>query len=357
MYTGDKVDFYAESFTRSYGGFFQTEYNNSTFNVYLNIAISNSEFNRIDHFNFLRTDPQRETGWKRFTSTTLKFGVNYNIDEIQNVYLNYGNFSRAPLSFNVYDWNNNLYENVQNESINSVELGYGFRNSFSKINLNYYYTVWDDKALSQSFLNEDSTSLYYYNIFGASAIHTGIELDASISISRIFSLSTAISYSSNKWESDIDAYIRPESNPTDEIKYKAFTNDLYVGNYPMTCIALGLDYRDEIDKDITLYFNPIYNFYGRYYAQFLPEQRVDETDRFTQPWRIPDFYNIDIHTGIIVTFTNFSIKNLHLAFNIFNIFDKENIIDAIDGISHNAKSARVWYGNERWWSASITLGI
>ncbi len=104
-------------------------------------------------------------------------------------------------------------------------------NNFSKVNINYYYTIWDDKAFSQSYISSDSTTQYYYNIFGASARHTGLELDGVINLKSNLSLTGMFTYSLNKWTSDVDAYARPESNPNDEIKYHAFTNDLFVGKF------------------------------------------------------------------------------------------------------------------------------
>ena len=51
LYIREKVDFFAESFTRSYGGFLQIEYNYQALSTYINFSLSNTEYNRIDYFN------------------------------------------------------------------------------------------------------------------------------------------------------------------------------------------------------------------------------------------------------------------------------------------------------------------
>jgi len=354
---GDKVDFNADSFTRSYGGFFQAEYKKDDINGYVNFALSNTEYNRIDYFNYLNTDPNRETGWKRFTSITLKAGLNFNLDRYNNFYINFGRFSRVPLSDNVYDYGNNLYENVNNENIISVETGYGLQSHIAKLNINYYFTKWDDKAFSQSYLNSDSTAIYYYNIFGASAEHSGIELDGKVFISNEFTLNAMFSYALNKWTSDVDAYVRPESNPTDVIHYHAFADGLYVGNHPMTTATLGIFYKTALSQTVQFYFNPIYNFYGRYYSKFNPELRTNENERGIQSWKLPDFYNIDIHAGLDFRLNDFYVQSLNISFNVFNLLNKQFIIDSIDGETHDSKSAKVWFGNKRWWSTSLSLGF
>ena len=354
---GEKVDFNADSFTRNYGFFSQAEYKNNDLSGYINIGLSNTAYNRVDYFNYQINDPNRETGWNNYTGSIIKTGVNYNINNKNNVFINFGRFSRAPLSMNVYDYANNLYKNVKNEKILSFEVGYGFQNDFIKLNIDYYNTTWDDKAFSQSYLSSDKTELYYYNIFGASAHHKGIEFDGDININQNFIINTMFSYSDNKWTSDVDAYIRPESNPSDEIKYHAFTEDLYVGNYPMVSAALGLFYKNAISKNANYFLNPVYNFYGKYYANYYPELRTSVNSKGIQPWRIPNFYNIDFHMGMKYNFENIFIKSLSLNINIFNLLNDQPIIDATDGKDHDSKSSLVWFGNERWWSTSFSVEL
>lgn len=352
---GDKVDFNADSFTKSYGIFSQIEYKNKHITGYLNLSISNTSYKRVDYFNYKIDDPQRETNWKSYNSSNLKTGINYNINKSHNIYLNIGGFSRAPLSMNVFDYSNNVYENTNNEKIFSIEAGYGYVNSFSLVKINFYQTYWNDKSFSSSFLNGDSTAIYYYNLFGASAKHSGIELESKFKPHENFEIYFMFSYAINKWDSDVDAYVRPESNPTDEIKYNAFTNNLYVGNNPMTISSLSLFYSQMISSNTGLYINPIYNFYGRYYSQFNPELRTNPNDKNIQSWRIPDFYNFDLHIGAKINFNNLFINEVDLSVNIFNILDGDYIIDAIDGATHNSNSALVWFGRERWWSTSLNL--
>lgn len=357
LFAGDKVDFNADSFTKNIGGFLLAEYKNNKLTSYLNLAISNIGYNRIDYFNYLKSDPKRETGWNYFTSKTIKAGVNYNLNLNHNVYLNAGLFSRAPLSQNVYDYSNNKYKNIKNEKIISLEAGYNYVNNLIRLNLNYYYTLWNDKAFSQAFRSPTTEAIYYYNIFGASALHTGIETDWKVIVTDFLNFNGMISYSNNKWTSNVNAYLRPESNPSDKIKYFAYTNELFVGNYPMIMANLGIDFKKKIGEKIIIFVNPLYKFYGKRYANYFPELRTNKTDEGKQPWRLPDFYNIDIHTGIDINLESNYLSKISLSFNVFNVFNEQSIVSAIDGSDHTSKTALVWYSSERWWSTSISLGL
>ncbi|MCB9247133.1 MAG: TonB-dependent receptor [Ignavibacteriales bacterium] len=355
LYVGDKVDFNADSFTRSFGSFFQVEYLKDPFSAYLNLALSKTQYNQINYFNFLKTDPNRETGWKSFTGASFKAGINYNINGYNNVFFNIGNFSRAPLSMNVYDYENNVYGNSRNEKIFSFEIGYGLKTEITKLSLNYFSTDWKDKAFSQAFTSNETQAIYYYSLFGASARHSGIEFDGILKVTQNLQLNTMFSYLNNKWTSDIDAAVRPESNPNDEINFHTFSNNLYVGDFPMTTASIGFYYENEISNKVKVYFNPIYNFYGRYYSKFVPESRTNSNDANIQPWRLPNFYYVDLHLGFEILLDHQVIKNLNISFNLFNILNQEFISDAIDGETHNAQSALVWFGRERWWSTNIVL--
>jgi len=355
LFKGDKVDFYADSFTRKLGGFLQTEYSRNKVSAYINFAYSKTMYNRIDYFNYLNTDPKRKTGWQEFNNYTIKTGINYNFNNLHNIFINFGNFSKAPISENVFDYSNNKYENLKNEKIISFELGYGFKSVQTKINVNYYNTFWKDKAFGQTFLSKDSTSLYYINIFGAAANHTGIEVEGVHNIFDKLKFNGMFSYSINKWNNDINAFIRPEANPANEIKFHSYTKDLYVGNFPMTSAAVSVQYSNQFSKNVNYFIEPIYNYYGRYYAKFSPNSRTLESNKNIQPWRIPDYFNLDLHMGLEFNLENTFIKKAKLFFHLFNVINKEYIIDATDGSNNNKETALVWYGRGRWWNLNLSI--
>ena len=80
----------------------------------------------------------------------VKGGLNYNLNEKNNVFFNAGFISRAPMFDNTFINSQTSHErnpDAKNEKVISFELGYGFRSRFFTANVNAYYTKWIDKSL------------------------------------------------------------------------------------------------------------------------------------------------------------------------------------------------------------------
>ncbi len=352
---GDKVDYNADSYVRSIGSFAQIEYNTSKLNAYVNFALTTTGYNRIDFFNYKNDDPKRETGWKGFGTYTLKAGVNYNFNELSNVYFNIGNFSKAPLSMNVYTYTNELFKEVKNENIFSTELGYGFKSDNAKFSINLFYTLWKDKVLNFNVYMPNTYTFFHANVYGGKSLHKGIEAEGSFNLFKNISLNGMLSIASYKWLNDVKSYLTPEGNPNSIITFDSKIKGLYEGDAPMTKLVLGFTLNQDISSITSYYFTANYLFFGRYYAQFDPVSRSFNNVENVQLWRIPDYYTINIHTGITINTNSKYFESVEFGLSVFNVLDSNNIIQAIDGIEHDANSALVWYNRERWVSGSVSV--
>jgi iron complex outermembrane receptor protein len=356
LFIGDKVDYNADSFVRQVGTFIQGEYQINNLTIYTNVSLSNTGYKRIDYFNYAPDHPMRETDWKDIVGYTLKHGYNFNIDKSNNIFFNAGYFSRAPLSENVYDFFNNEYENLTNEKIINFEGGYGLQSRSLILRLNGYYTTWKDKAIRTDVQDLVTGQRFFYNISGADARHIGIEFEGKAAITNTLSINTMFSHSINKWTSNVNAVVAPESNPLQQQTINSYVNDIYVGGYPMTTASVSIYYRNKLSNNGSFYFNPVYKFAGRHYAQYNPDQRSNILDDGVNPWRIPDYFLLDIHLGYEINLMDAMFDNLSIGLHVFNILNNTDyIVDAIDGADHSSQSAVVWFGRGRWWHASFTL--
>ena len=56
--------------------------------------------------------------------TLFKTGLNYNLDEFNNVFMNVGYLEKAPKFNNVFDYDNRLFADIRNEEVAAIELGH-----------------------------------------------------------------------------------------------------------------------------------------------------------------------------------------------------------------------------------------
>ncbi|GAB4298153.1 MAG: TonB-dependent receptor [Ignavibacteriaceae bacterium] len=361
---GDRVAYFNDGLVRQFGGFTQIEYNNGKISTFLNVSASQTGYQRKDYFNFLESDnteadgtPKRITDWEDIFGYTAKTGANFNFDQHNNIFFNVGYFSRAPIFDNVFDFANNKYQNIENEKILGVEAGYGLSTPTVAFVLNGFYTSWKDRAISRSVTNNVTGETFFYNIVGAEQRHIGAEFEGRWMPKRNLEFAGSFSWAENKFMDDVSAIIAPEDDPNQQTFINSYVKDLYVGDFPMTRAALQMMYTIETGGGTSLFFNPVYTFYGRQYAQFDPDRRTDETDRM-QSWRVPDFYLIDIHAGVDILFTDFFFKKLNIALHVFNALNNlEYIVDAVDGSDHNKETANVFYGRDRWWNISFSADL
>ena len=152
---GDKVGYHNDGIVKWIGGFSQLEYSDGKISAFVNLSAANSAYKRIDHFkkkdlvladttfsealgtsvsttyqfdesgNIIGAEKSMiedtifyegqfytmnskearlaETSWKWIPGFTLKSGMNYNIDDFHNVFINLGYISKSPRFNNVYD--------------------------------------------------------------------------------------------------------------------------------------------------------------------------------------------------------------------------------------------------------------
>ncbi|MBK7381259.1 MAG: TonB-dependent receptor [Ignavibacteriales bacterium] len=358
--TGDLVDYHNDGKVMLYGGFAQAEYQTGKISTFLNVSASNTGYQRIDYFNFLNSDPAQTTEWQTFLGYTAKTGLNFNIDEHNNVFANVGYFSKAPIFDNVFDFSNNVFADATNEKILGIELGYGLSTPLIALNINGYYTDWKDRAINAFFVYtapDESTVDYQANIKGAEQKHIGVELESRIKPTNTLEFGLMLSVSDAKFQNDVNARLYPEEDPSQVTEIHSYVKDLYVSEFPMTRASFDMLYRYELGNGSTFIFNPIYNFFGRQYAFFNPDARTNPDD-LAQSWRLPDFYLFDVHTAYEILFTNFFVKKATVGLHIFNALNTKNYItDATDGSDHTQYSATVWYGRERWYNLSFTFDL
>ena len=412
---GDVVGYHNDGIVKWSGVFSQMEYSNGMLSAFLNISGSNSAYKRIDYFkkkdlvledttymealgtsvatelefdndgnligahktmvedtiwhngNFYTRNSEEaklaETKWQWIRGYTIKTGVNLNLDEYNNVFFNVGYISKAPRFNNVYDYSNQLFRDIKNEEVKAVEAGYSFRSSLFSVNVNSYYTVWENKPANGGITVMVDDVPFKANINGMDALHKGIEMDFAYKITHNLSLEGLLSLGDWKWTSaDTVRFLDDNNNPIlddfgNEIIASFDADGVHVGDAAQTQYGLSLRYEPTHASYIKLRGT----YFDNYYADFDPLSLNGE-NAGRESWKIPSYNLIDLHAGY--KFKLSERNKIDLRLSVLNVKDEIYISDAQNNDPYNAnyqdfdaKSAGVFFGLGRRFNISAKFSF
>jgi iron complex outermembrane recepter protein len=312
------------------------------------------------------TAQNQSIGWLNFPSYTLKTGFNYRFNRQHSAFANVGYLSRAPRFVNsIYQYYRGdfgvvrKYENIENELIRAIELGYQFRSPNFSMNINAYYTNWKNKPVDTPFsvLEDPSNPQSGINITinGIDALHQGIELDWAWQIMDKLKLEGIASVGDWTWK-DTATYIRP----ADGSLVKINPDGVKVGDAAQ--LQLGGSVRFEPIKNA--YISARGTWFGNNYSDFEPESlsgaRALLPISQRQSWKMPSYFIMDAHVGYSIVQKKGGRINLRAS--LLNVLNTQFISDARNNdtlgtgtseVKNDAGSATVFFGLPRRWTASV----
>jgi hypothetical protein len=310
--------------------FGQVEYSGISISAFLSAGVSGNWYRRTDRYNYIH---DQKSKWVFRGGFDVKGGLNYNLDEKNNIYLNAGFFSRAPYYKYVFgNFNNIPTRDLVNEKISTVEIGYGLILKGTKVRLAGYATVWMDRSVLTNEYNqfEDPAMLQ-----GLDARHLGFEGEIEQLIGRWGSIRGFASFGDWVWQNDVTALLLNDDQVVVDT-VNVYAEGLFVGDAPM--IQLGLAAKVLFLKAISL--EVTWTFNDKLYADFNPAKRTDRLDR-EQPYRIPAYHNLDAH----ITYP-FALGRTKAELNLscLNLIGSDYIIRGIDGEGHDVSNFMGFWG-------------
>lgn len=351
-----------------YGGFGQLEYSNDKLSAFVQGAVSNQSFQRIDHFildgrtllngqiagtNYTQngstvtvqpsaSNPalNTKTGFKDIFGYNVKAGANYNINDYHNVFANIGYYSKQPFLNSVYpNQKNYLNPNLTNEKIFGIEAGYGFRASFLTANVNIYRTSWKDRFLRRGGLTidldgnpattNDIINNAYANIQGITEIHQGIELEAMANVNKYISLTAMASlgdyyYKGNATSNTFDESNQPITSPgASSATTTLYLDKVKVGNAAHRTLAGGV----VIKPTSWISVDGTYRAVSKLYANINPANFLNETAQNLGALELPTFGLLDVGLTLKIKL-NDPKQYFTLRGNIYNILNKVYIAES-----------------------------
>jgi len=345
----------------------------------------------------------RTTDQKFRFGYNAKGGVNYNINENHNVFVNVGIYSKQPNQNAIFPYAlpaktfGSLYQQIvnkdlRNEEVQSAEFGYGFKSEKLKINVNGYFTDWKDRfqritGVAYTDSNGTNQTNGTASLTGVREVHIGAELEAFYKVNSYLEFNGMFSVGNWKYKNN------PTGRITDVNGDPVTTNGaesvqlaldgMKVGDAAQTTAALGATVHPVKNLDIFATWRYYDNLYGTFSINnnyIIKTPGVTPAGAQNGSLKAPD-YNL---TDLGVSYT-FNLKNGHrliITGNVYNLFDTTYISDLRssvftsdapstlkDGSTNTSKQTyeqlgyvykglatgnSVYFGFGRTWAASIS---
>ena len=358
----EKLDYYNDGLVRWLGAFTQLEYKNDKVSAFVQAAISQQGFKRVEYF--LETPDNRETDWENIIGGNVKGGMNYNFDDYHNVFFNAGYYSKQPNFDAVYvNFRNELNTDLQNEKIIGLELGYGFRSQNFRANVNLYRTSWKDRFINVSSTfdvnntptNPNDDVQGSTNLSGVEEIHSGIEVELDYKINDFLSLNGMLSIGNWEYGGNVSG------TALDRDENVVGTNTLYlegvkVGDAAQFTSQLGIVVKPAKGLSIDADWRRADNLYAAINPSDFRQANNDGS------LKLPSYDLIDAGISYKMMVGANKDKSVNLRFNMNNVFDEEYIAESATNTFAGPSSVtykgidvsnKVFFGFGRTWNFGI----
>jgi len=323
-----KINYNNDGKVRWLGAFTQLEYVGDEVSGFIQAAISQQGFKRIDYFNYLDSDPNQETGWENILGGNIKGGLNWNISENHNIFGNAGYYSKQPFFDAVFlNFVNDVNPDYTNEKVLGFEAGYGYTSEKFRANVNLYRTQWKDRFIRIGFENDATGDEGNANLTGSDQVHMGAELDLIYDVTEQVRLTGIYSYGDWNFQGNIvgNAFDQDQNPIGDPIDINL--DNVPVGNSPQTILGWGIQIKatDNFKIDYNQRFNA-----RLYSALVLSEGEdgsiADDGTLINGPIELPGYSIADL--GMSYKFNFQDDTNLNLRLNINNLWNTVYIAES-----------------------------
>lgn len=305
------------------GGFTQLEFASDNITAFVQGALSNQGFKRIDKFKYLTTDPLSETEYENILGGNVKGGVNYNINEQHNVFVNSGYYSKQPFFNSVYPNNASIVNpNLTNEKITGFEAGYGFRSAYFTANVNLYHTTWKDRYQRLTDASQDNIG-GYFDFSGIKEIHSGIEVEMTAKATQDLSFTGMISIGSWKYEGNSTSNRYDVlNNPIGGANRLLYLDGVKVGDGAQNSASITAAYK--ITKGLSV--DAGYRYNDKIFASISPGNFTEETNKGSL--ELPGYGLMDAGVSYTLELGQEKTQSLNFRLNVNNVLNELYISDS-----------------------------
>ena len=255
---------------------------------------------------------------------------------------------------------NNINEDLENEEIMSLELGYGYTTDDLTVNVNAYNTNWGNRFISRGVpvvVNDSTTVDGTAQFSGINVVHRGLELETKYRANSDLTLTGMVSLGDWRYTDNFEAEVfDDQNNPVEGQQFTLYTEGAKVGDAAQVTANLGLDYRVTKGVNVDLgyrYVDGLYADYSINSSAFLSEDNLGAL-------KLPSYGLADL--GLTTRFDLFG-NNATFRVNCNNLLNTTYIAESNTNIhtdenteyTWNGVDSRnfVWFGFGRTWNATL----
>ncbi|MCG2793825.1 MAG: TonB-dependent receptor [Weeksellaceae bacterium] len=349
-----------------WGGVFgQLEYSGEKLSAFVQGSASEQSNQRIDNWvgsqdlyavvggvnTLIASHLQQGQEVSRVTDQKFRFGynakggVNYNIDEHHNVFVNGGYYSKQPNQNAVFPYSlpsktfGSLYQqtvnkDLRNEKVASAEIGYGFKSEKFRANVNGYYTDWKDRFVRVTgiTIGTDITNATA-SLRGVREVHMGAELETFYKAMNWLEFNGMFSIGSWKYKNnptaglaDINGDPITSANGTNEVTLAL--DGLKVGDAAQTTAAIGVTVKPVKNLDVFAtwrYYDNLYGTFSINSSYIIKDGNIPAARSEKGSLKAPSYNLTDL--GASYTFNLKNGNRLIVTGNVYNLFDTIYISD------------------------------
>ena len=353
----EKIAYHNDGKVRWLGAFTQLEYKNETVSAFVQGSVSQQGFKRIDYFNYLASDPARETDWQNILGGNIKGGMNFNINDHNNIFANAGYYSKQPRFDAVFlNFKNDLNPDPRNEKIVGLEVGYGYKNDKVKVNINAYRTTWKDRFLRVGYRNGNIRGSA--DMQGIEELHKGLELDINYKITDKVKLFAMTSLGDWTYTKNVSGTAF-DNNQTAIGQVDLFLDGIKVGDAAQITGRLGAEFK--LSDSFKIDYNQRYvdNLYARVNAEDFGSANNNGS------LKLPSYSLSDIGMTYKYKFNDESNQAIKIRLNVNNVFNHEYIAESAtnyfpgDRGNNNTylgvnTSNKAFFGFGRTWNVGVS---
>ena len=356
------------------GGLFgQVEYSTDKINAFVSGTFNYSNYWRFDRlYNSGDNARSKNIG---FWGGNVKSGINYNINNYHNVFLNGGYITKVPQfkggAFMSATSSNIINDNAKNEKAISAELGYRYHNKFVSFNLNSYYTRWKDKSMTKKGKLVDQ---YYINMTGVDSRHIGVEVDLRSEPASWVETGASLSLGDWRWDSDkVEGYaynIYGQAITSDGTVTTPGATDHAKAMINMKGVHVGGSAQTTASVDAT--FKPFtgfrigggYTLFSRNYAYYSlsgSSLKLGKDMYVMEPWEIPSYGSVELWSSYKFTLGSFiatisgQVSNLFDNYYIEKAWNPSTVSNEITEV--NPEDVYFFYALGRTWTISFKINF